>query len=208
MLHHPLPCPPQPNMTSPDQADAEAPTQANTGLRQLSRVWQTELWRNVSEISCWAQPHVERVRGSDGVQFRCAAILSQAAQHIPHGLAVVGGQPAGHAGCCMSSCLLHAFSSKQPHVWYVYLFHPSAAGRVWRWATAWSCGWGKSTGPCRWSRKRRCAEAAQGVLGAAGRPVALHAHILLASLRTPLRPSPLSPPATKHLTGTLARLLP
>ena len=116
MLHPLLPCPPQPNMTSPDQADAEAPTQANTGLRQLSRVWQTELWRNVSEISCWAPPHVERVRGSDGVQFRCVVGLSQAAQHIPHGSAVEGEQPAGHAGCCMSlpdACL----QQRAPHVW-------------------------------------------------------------------------------------------
>ena len=63
---HPL----QPNMTGPEQADAEAPTQANTGLRQLSHVWQMELWRNISEVTSWAPPHLEHVRGSDGVQFR------------------------------------------------------------------------------------------------------------------------------------------
>ncbi len=66
---HPL-HPPQPNMTGPEQADAEAPTQANTGLRQLSHVWQMELWRNISEVTTWAPPHLEHVRGSDGVQFR------------------------------------------------------------------------------------------------------------------------------------------
>lgn len=39
-------------------------------------------------------------------------------------------------------------------------------------------------------------------LGAAGRPVSLHAHILLASRRTPLKPPPLSSAATKSLTGS------
>ena len=31
--------------------------------------------------------------------------------------------------------------------------------------TGWSCGWGKSTGLCRWWRTRRCAEEAQGGSG-------------------------------------------
>lgn len=93
-------------MTSPDQADAEAPTQANTGLCQLSRVWQTELWRNVSEISSWAPPHLERVRGSDGVQFRWESpclVLGRDQVHCAEGAPLVATHAAGTACCSIQS---------------------------------------------------------------------------------------------------------
>lgn len=40
------------------------------GLGDLADAWQLEEWHNVTEITSWAPPHTERVRGSDGMQFR------------------------------------------------------------------------------------------------------------------------------------------
>ncbi|KAL4421970.1 hypothetical protein ABPG77_010993 [Micractinium sp. CCAP 211/92] len=58
------------NMSSPEEADAGFAIQANTGLEDLGELWETEQWKNVSEVTCWAEGHVERVRGTDAAQFR------------------------------------------------------------------------------------------------------------------------------------------
>lgn len=42
----------------------------NTGMSNISNVWNTEVWSNHSSIKSWKPPHVEPVQGSDGVQFR------------------------------------------------------------------------------------------------------------------------------------------
>lgn len=46
---------------------------AAAGLGDLAHAWQMQEWHNVTEVTSWAPPHVERVRGSDGVQFRWVA---------------------------------------------------------------------------------------------------------------------------------------
>ncbi|KAL4431087.1 hypothetical protein ABPG75_006343 [Micractinium tetrahymenae] len=40
------------------------------GLEDLSLLWETEQWKNVTEVTCWAEGHVERVHGTDAAQFR------------------------------------------------------------------------------------------------------------------------------------------
>ena len=42
----------------------------NTGMSNISSVWNTEVWSNHSSIKSWKSPHIEPVQGSDGVQFR------------------------------------------------------------------------------------------------------------------------------------------
>lgn len=42
----------------------------SAGLEDLGELWETEQWKNVSEVTCWAEGHVERVRGTDAAQFR------------------------------------------------------------------------------------------------------------------------------------------
>lgn len=58
------------NTSSPEEADAGFAIQANTGLDDISQLWETEQWKNVTEVTCWAEGHVERVRGTDAAQFR------------------------------------------------------------------------------------------------------------------------------------------
>lgn len=50
-------------------AAAPPPSRASPGLADLSSVWQLQEWHNVSGVSSWNPPHVERVRGTDGMQF-------------------------------------------------------------------------------------------------------------------------------------------
>ncbi len=42
----------------------------NTGMNNLSDVWNTEAWSNHTSIKSWKAPHIEHVEGSDGIQFR------------------------------------------------------------------------------------------------------------------------------------------
>ena len=42
----------------------------NTGLHNISQVWDTEMWENHTSIKSWRFPHIEAVQGSDGTQFR------------------------------------------------------------------------------------------------------------------------------------------
>ena len=42
----------------------------NTGINNISAIWDTEVWNNHTMIKSWRPPHLEPVRGSDGVQFR------------------------------------------------------------------------------------------------------------------------------------------
>eukprot|EP00887_Chlorella_sp_A99_P005592 scaffold1.g5592.t1 len=64
------------NMSGPEEAAAAPPTVVNTGAADLARVWDYEQWQGVSELTCWAPPHVERVRGTDAFQFRPGLALN------------------------------------------------------------------------------------------------------------------------------------
>ncbi|KAL3140914.1 hypothetical protein ABBQ32_005445 [Trebouxia sp. C0010 RCD-2024] len=42
----------------------------NTGVNNISAIWDTEVWSNHTTIKSWRPPHLEPVQGSDGTQFR------------------------------------------------------------------------------------------------------------------------------------------
>lgn len=42
----------------------------NTGMYNISNIWNTEAWSNHTSIKSWKAPHIEPVEGSDGIQFR------------------------------------------------------------------------------------------------------------------------------------------
>ena len=42
----------------------------NTGINNISDIWNTEVWSNHTTIKGWRPPHLEPVEGSDGIQFR------------------------------------------------------------------------------------------------------------------------------------------
>ena len=42
----------------------------NTGLHNITKIWDTEMWNNKTSIKSWKMPHIEAVQGSDGFQFR------------------------------------------------------------------------------------------------------------------------------------------
>lgn len=42
----------------------------NTGMYNISEIWNTEAWNNNTVITSWRAPHIEHVQGSDGIQFR------------------------------------------------------------------------------------------------------------------------------------------
>lgn len=59
------------NMTSPDVSeDMGYRHSVSTGVRNISDVLQFRSWRGLSEIDSWNPPYVEKIRGTDAVQFR------------------------------------------------------------------------------------------------------------------------------------------
>lgn len=42
----------------------------NTGLHNITKIWDTEMWNNKTSVKSWKMPHIEAVQGSDGFQFR------------------------------------------------------------------------------------------------------------------------------------------
>ncbi|KFM25479.1 Scavenger receptor class B member 1 [Auxenochlorella protothecoides] len=48
-----------------------------TGARDPREVWQAREWRGLTRVTAWAPPHVERVRGGDGLQFQPGVTLGQ-----------------------------------------------------------------------------------------------------------------------------------
>lgn len=57
-----------PNVTSEDEAHGLPLNVVDTGLRNLSRLWQQVVWNGISEVTSWNN-HTEGVRGSDAFQF-------------------------------------------------------------------------------------------------------------------------------------------
>ena len=41
----------------------------NTGINNISDIWNTEVWSNHTTVKSWQAPHLEPVQGSDGIQF-------------------------------------------------------------------------------------------------------------------------------------------
>lgn len=48
-----------------------------TGARDPGEVWQAREWRGLTRVTAWAPPHVEHVRGGDGLQFQPGVTLGQ-----------------------------------------------------------------------------------------------------------------------------------
>lgn len=65
------------NMTAPREADKAYAAQINTGLHNISQVWQYEQWNNLTRITSWNPPHIECVRGTDAFQFRPGLAVGQ-----------------------------------------------------------------------------------------------------------------------------------
>lgn len=122
-----------------------------TGLDDLASVWQMQEWRNVTAVSSWAPQHLERVRGSDGAQFRwegdeawtglaCLFVWQHACK----------APPVSPRHCHTS------LGTRQRHTAPARLASSLCpAGRAWRWGTAWSCGWMQCTAQYRWWQRRR-----------------------------------------------------
>jgi len=56
------------NMTSEDEA---SPINiVSTGADDIDNIWQYQTWHNIEEITSWNPPHIEKVHGSDALQFR------------------------------------------------------------------------------------------------------------------------------------------
>lgn len=58
------------NMTGVDAAVERGPLTVHVGSpADAGAFWQLQQWRGITQVMAWAPPHVERVRGGDGLQF-------------------------------------------------------------------------------------------------------------------------------------------
>lgn len=55
------------NMSSPD--DAADFNVVKTGKSDIRDIWDYQVWHGIDQVSSWNPPHIERVHGSDALQF-------------------------------------------------------------------------------------------------------------------------------------------
>lgn len=77
-------------------------------------MWQLQEWHNVSGVSSWSPPHVERVRGTDGMQFAPGLAVGDSVElwlgEIYRAIKLVAGEKARlfiHCCCCCCFWLCH-----------------------------------------------------------------------------------------------------